>query len=167
MADPPEPTTDRSRYPAHPRQVANARRRAERVVGGWGADRETVDNVSSVLTELVTNAVVHARTPRGREVGVTLLLLDSVVRVEVRDADPTPLSASSAPADSTGVKHLPGNGRGLLLVDRLCEGRWGSVEEVIGKTVWAEIPLNRAADEPAEHPPPEADPGLCQRTGAQ
>ena len=166
MPEPPEPTTDRSRYPAHPRQVASARRRAERVVGGWDAGQETVENVSAVVSELVTNAVIHARTRKGREVGLTLLLLDSAVRVEVRDADPTLLTAPAAPSDHTGVEHLPGNGRGLLLVDQLCEGRWGSVEEVIGKTVWAEVRLIRAAaeDEPA---PPDTQSALCQRSGAQ
>jgi Putative regulator of cell autolysis len=168
MPEPPEPTTDRSRYPAHPRQVANARRRARRVVAGWGADQETVDNVASTLTELVTNAVIHARTPRGREVGVTLRLLDSLVRIEVRDADSTLLAGPSEPSESTAVQQMPGNGRGLLLVDRLCNGRWGSAEEVIGKTVWAEIPLTRSAGEPAwELSADEPDPGLWQRTGAQ
>lgn len=76
-------------------------RRAERVAVGWGADQETVDNFSSVVSELVTNAVIHARISRGREVGVTLLLLDSVVRVEVRDADPTLLTPPFEPIDST------------------------------------------------------------------
>ena len=168
MPEPPEPTTDRSRYPAHPRQVANARHRAERVVGGWNAGQETIENVSAVVSELVTNAVIHARTPKGREVGLTLLLLDSVVRVEVRDADPTLLTAPAAPSDCPGVDHLPGNGRGLLLVDQLCGGRWGSVEEVIGKTVWAEIHLIRptAEDATAQHPP-DVQPELCQRSGVQ
>jgi anti-sigma regulatory factor (Ser/Thr protein kinase) len=164
MPEPPEPTTDRSRYPAHPRQVGNARRRAERVVAGWGADHQTVDSVSSVLTELVTNAVIHARTPKGREVGVTLRRLDSVVRIEVRDADSTPLTAPTEPSESMPVYQLPGNGRGLLLVEQLCNGRWGSAEEVIGKTVWAEIPLMLASEEPS---PDEVHPGPCQRTGAQ
>ncbi|MET9913470.1 ATP-binding protein [Streptomyces sp. NPDC006476] len=142
MPEPPEPTTDRSRYPGHPRRVANARRRAERVLVCWGVEREAVEDVCGVVSELVTNAVVHARTPRGREVGVTLMLLGHVVRVEVRDADPTLLRPISELADGTS---LPGRGRGLLVVDRLCGGRWGSVAEVIGKTVWAEIPCEGAA----------------------
>jgi anti-sigma regulatory factor (Ser/Thr protein kinase) len=167
MPEPPEPTTDRSRYPAHPRQVANARRRAQRVVTGWGADQETADNVASVLTELVTNAVLHVRMPGGREVGVTLRLLASLVRIEVRDADSTLLARPSELSENTAVQQMPGDGRGLLLVDRLCEGRWGSAEEVIGKTVWAEIPLARAAEEPAQEPSAdEPDPGQRQRTGA-
>ncbi|MFE9647488.1 ATP-binding protein [Streptomyces sp. NPDC006365] len=168
MPEPPEPTTDRCRYPAHRRQVGIARRRAERVVAGWGLDQEVVDNVTSVLTELVTNAVIHARTPKGREVGVTLRLLDSLVRIEVRDADSTLLAATSERSEDTALQQLPDNGRGLLLVDRLCQGRWGSVEEIIGKTVWAEIPLTKAAAGPVQEPSADQpDAGLCQRTGAK
>ncbi|MFJ9381124.1 ATP-binding protein [Streptomyces sp. NPDC101455] len=163
MPAPPEPTTDRTRYTRHPMQVAGARHRAQRVVTGWGASRETVENVSAVVSELVTNAVIHARAPRGREVGVTLLLLDSVVRIEVRDADATLPTLPPEPPDLTD---LP-SGRGLLYVDRLCGGRWGSAEEVIGKTVWAEVPLESVASDAPAPRPPETGPELCRRSGPQ
>ncbi|MCW8382384.1 ATP-binding protein [Streptomyces justiciae] len=167
MPLPPEPTTDCSRYPAHPRQVGIARKCAEGVATRWGADQQTVDSVASVLTELVANAVIHACTPRGREVGVTLRLLDNYLRIEVRDADPTSLAPCAEPSEQADLQHLAGNGRGLLLVDQLCDGRWGSADEVIGKTVWAEVPLRRAAENSAQEPlATEPDPDLCQRTGA-
>jgi serine/threonine-protein kinase RsbW len=152
--------TDRSRYPAHPRQAANARRRAERVLVGWGVEREAVEDVCVVVSELVTNAVVHARTPRGREVGVTLLLLDRVVRVEVRDADPTLLRPLPEHAD--GATFL-GRGRGLVVVDCLCTGRWGSVAEVIGKAVWAEIPCEVAAVRESSASPSSAGDAYLRR----
>jgi len=164
MPAPPGPTTDRTRYTRHPVQVAAARHRAQRVVTGWGANRETAENVSAVVSELVTNAVIHARTPRGREVGVTLILLDSVVRIEVRDADSTLPTLPPEPPDPTD---LFSTGRGLLYVDSLCGGRWGSAEEVIGKTVWAEVPLDRAASDAPAPRPSEAGPDVCQGPGPQ
>ncbi|MCH5677264.1 ATP-binding protein [Streptomyces sp. CME 23] len=127
--------------------MASARRRAVRVLVGWGVEREAVENVCVVVSELVTNAVVHARTPRGREVGVTLLLLDRVVRVGVRDADPRllpPLCEFAEGIELAAGMTVPGRGRGLVVVDCLCDGRWGSTEEVIGKTVWAEVPCEVA-----------------------
>ncbi|SNX88691.1 anti-sigma regulatory factor (Ser/Thr protein kinase) [Streptomyces sp. TLI_55] len=163
MPLPPEPTTDRSRYPAHPRQVGIARKRAEGVAARWGADQRTVDSVASVLAELVANAVIHACAPRGHEVGVTLRLLDNYLRIEVRDADPAPLAPCAEPSEQADLQHLADNGRGLLLVDQLCDGRWGSADEVIGKTVWAEVPLRRAAENSAQEPlATEPDPDLCQ-----
>jgi serine/threonine-protein kinase RsbW len=142
MPEVPEQRTDRARYPSHRTQVKNARHRAERVVREWGVGAEVVANVVSVVDELVANAVTHARVPKGREVGVTIWLLDSVIRVEVRDADATPPTPrkSAELMDDYGVQDLSEEGRGLLLVELLFQ-RWGSSTEVIGKTVWAECAL--------------------------
>lgn len=146
MPETPDQTTDRSRYPAHPRHVKTARRRAERVVAGWGAAPETVD-VVCVLSEFVTNAGTHTRRPQGREVGVTLRLLRSFVRIEVCDA-----ASTQTTLRNPGAAQKPDGRRGLVLVDQLCHGRWGSVEEVIGKTMWAEIPLTPTTERTPQEP---------------
>lgn len=166
MPEPPEPTTGRPRCPAHPRRVANARRRADRVLAVRGANQETVGNVSCVVSELVTSAVVHARTPKGREVGGCLPLLDHVQRLEVRGADPASLTPASGPTRGT---HLLGRGRGLLVAARSCKGRWGSAEEIIGKTVWEpRSPVSGPSPRGQLHPyRPGSSPGLCRRSGAQ
>jgi anti-sigma regulatory factor (Ser/Thr protein kinase) len=144
MTRTPDQRTDRVRYPSHRAQVKNARQRTARVLGEWGLSDDTTAAVVAVVDELVVNAVIHARVPRGREVGVALRLLDTVVRVEVRDADRTepnpckPLDLTNKPS-AQDIQEIPEGGRGLLLVELLSE-RWGCLPEIIGKTVWAEIP---------------------------
>lgn len=66
---------------------------------------------------------------------MTLRLLESIVRVELRDPDPT-LPTEVAPGEDLEAD----GGRGLLIVERLASS-WGSAPEVLGKTIWADIPL--------------------------
>lgn len=81
-----------------------------------------------LVSELVTNAVLHARTPlwvgvepRGDHVRVTVADESSLV--------PRPRSHSLQ----------SGTGRGLVLVERLA-ARWGVEPRQPGKTVWFELP---------------------------
>ena len=80
-----------------------------------------------VVSELVTNSVLHAGTPSE----VVVVVDDRCVRVEVRDADPT-LPTMRQPSPDTVT------GRGLLLVDALTD-RWGSSPAGPGKVVWFEL----------------------------
>jgi anti-sigma regulatory factor (Ser/Thr protein kinase) len=92
---------------------------------------EVADNAAQVVSELVTNATIHAKTP----VTVSVTLTDEgVPRVTVRDHSPVLPRPRSYGVDST-------TGRGLRLVDALSH-RWG-VERVEphdggGKIVWFE-----------------------------
>ncbi|WP_327355361.1 ATP-binding protein [Streptomyces sp. NBC_01304] len=95
---------------------------------------QALDHLNEAATlctsELVTNAVVHARGP-----GATLELAieATYVRVEVRDSDDRPpVLREGYDAES---------GRGLWLVDALSEGRWGVEpgETGGGKAVWFEL----------------------------
>jgi GAF domain-containing protein len=86
------------------------------------------DDVAVVVTELVTNALLHGKAP----VVLRLRPLDDGVRVEVQDAgrDVPVLSRHSSDAMT---------GRGLALVARLCAA-WGAEPAVSGgKVVWAEV----------------------------
>jgi anti-sigma regulatory factor (Ser/Thr protein kinase) len=139
-----ESKTDRSRYPSHPAQVRGARHHAEQVLHDWGVSNSTMDAAVYVAGELASNAVRHARTSQGREFGMTLRLLESFVRVEVRDPDPN-LPAPVVPGEDLEAD----SGRGLLIVERLASS-WGSAPEVLGKTIWADIPLD-FADAGADH----------------
>ena len=79
-----------------------------------------------VVSELCTNAVVHAQTP----FTVTLERRMDVLIVEVRDgalAPPTKAAFSDVTA---------GNGRGLQLVERFSSS-WGVWPRQDGKSVWA------------------------------
>ena len=90
---------------------------------------QLVDSASLVVSELVTNAVLHART----EITVVLELLDDgSVRLEVSDQ-------SSELPQRRRYSEESGTGRGLVLVDALSSG-WGVESRAEdGKTVWAEL----------------------------
>lgn len=91
---------------------------------------ELVESASLVVSELVTNAVLHARTA----IGVVITLLDDgAVRLEVSDD-------SSALPQRRLYSEASGTGRGLVLVNALSAG-WGVAprHDAEGKTVWAEL----------------------------
>ena len=79
-----------------------------------------------VVSELVTNAVVHTAAP-GR---VTVRWDGRRAVVQVDDADPSP-PVLLEPVPAIG-------GRGLLLVDRLSVA-WGTDARPDGKSVWAAL----------------------------
>ncbi|MET8622998.1 ATP-binding protein [Kitasatospora sp. NPDC004669] len=98
-------------------------------VPGGGALAETGE---LVLSELVTNAVQHARVSPGREIAVRFEIVCTHLRIEVHDASgEKPVIRRSA-----GVDEL--SGRGLFLVEALSVD-WGCTPRLggIGKIVWA------------------------------
>ena len=78
--------------------------------------------------ELVTNAVIHARST----VDLRVQLSNRVVRIEVIDRDPRPPVPRDAPDDATG-------GRGMAVVEAVAS-RWGVDSVDGGKRVWFEVP---------------------------
>ncbi|MFR9800521.1 ATP-binding protein [Streptomyces sp. MS06] len=132
-----------------PRGARLARRLAVRQLEEWGCPPASDAScaVALVVAELAANAVRHGRVP-GRDFGLRLALdtAAGLVRVEVADAAGT----RRPPATLPGSAPEGESGRGLLLVDALA-ARWGSApRHPVGKTVWAEIPLD---------PPAPAAPG--------
>jgi anti-sigma regulatory factor (Ser/Thr protein kinase) len=94
-------------------------------------DRDVIDTVLLLTSELVTNAVVHARTPTTLRV----LVEPNVprVRVEVADGVPQqPRARDPGPNETSG--------RGLMLVDRLAT-HWEVDSNEAGKVVWFELAL--------------------------
>lgn len=123
---------------ADPAEVGRARRWARsRLVGsGIGADEPVAETLILLISELVTNAVVHTGCP------AVLRMLFPIapaapVRVEVADASEFPPSPRHAHRDETG-------GRGLELVDGLAD-RWGWQPEGQGKQIWCEVDRASAA----------------------
>jgi CheY-like chemotaxis protein/anti-sigma regulatory factor (Ser/Thr protein kinase) len=90
-------------------------------------DDEVLSAIELLVSELVTNAVLHASTaPR-----LAIRLTRSTVRVEVYDDDPK--IPEPLPLDSERI-----GGRGLYIVDAMAQ-RWGAEPSGDGKVVWFEL----------------------------
>ncbi|CAK7281887.1 ATP-binding protein [Streptomyces misionensis] len=125
------------RLSATPRGARLARRLTAASLASWGYPYESDANETAQLlvSELATNAVTHGRVPgRDFELRLTLLPEADALRIEVSDArgERRLRILRGAPQDEQG--------RGLILVEALSR-KWGVAERVVGKTVWAEIPL--------------------------
>lgn len=92
-----------------------------------GSDGD-VDTALLLVSELVTNAVLHAKTA----IGLTVAQRAGTVRVSVADDSPEGPVRRAATLDSFG-------GRGMTLIDTLAT-RWGVERHPgDGKTVWFEL----------------------------
>lgn len=113
-----------------PAEVGRARRWARsRLAGsGIGDDEPLADTLVLLISELVTNAVVHTGCPAVLRM---LFAAEGGVRVEVADTSDRPPRPRHAEGDDT-------NGRGLELVDGLAD-RWGWQPEGAGKSIWCEV----------------------------
>jgi anti-sigma regulatory factor (Ser/Thr protein kinase) len=109
-----------------PESVAVARREVRAVLDDWGADRFEWE-VSQLVTELVTNVVLHARTG----FDLSMELDGDRLRLEVRDASPLLPRPRRFSREST-------TGRGMRLVETLAQS-WGVQRRDGGKTVWLEL----------------------------
>lgn len=92
-----------------------------------GITREA-DTAELIASELITNAVVHARTP----IDFTIRLITPHLHIAVRDHDPRPARITAMLDES--AEH----GRGLLLVDALAAA-WGTFVLPRGKVIWATV----------------------------
>ncbi|EMF26054.1 hypothetical protein H114_26214 [Streptomyces gancidicus BKS 13-15] len=99
---------------------------------------DTCDTAALVVSELVTNAIVHTASSH---VVCELHDGDDLLRIAVRDEGCAP----GRPRANTRQRPEEEHGRGLLLVDALCRA-WGAQEHGPGLLVWAE--LARTADSP-------------------
>jgi anti-sigma regulatory factor (Ser/Thr protein kinase) len=122
--------------PAVATAPAEARQVARQACQEWGVP-DAADDVALVVSELVTNAVVHAKTP-------LILAIEHegpTLAVAVGDGQPaTPWMADQTPEQS--------GGRGLVIVSHLAT-TWGVVRTVLGKTVWVSLTVAPASSEEA------------------
>ncbi|MEU9301704.1 ATP-binding protein [Streptomyces sp. NPDC048269] len=132
-----------------PAEVGRARRWARsRLAGsGIGEDEPLAETLILLISELVTNAVVHTGCPAV----LRMLFGEPGVRVEVADTSDRAPAPRQAAGDDTG-------GRGLELVDGLAD-RWGWQREGAGKRIWCEIDrAEKAASDCASDGPSEIHP---------
>lgn len=118
---------DRTFLEQDPRSSAAARRFVEETLRRWECD-DVLDAVTLLVSELVTNSVIHAVS--GAEVAV--LLKPDTLRIEVSDSGAGIPGRQDAEGDAT-------SGRGLSMVEILSSS-WGIDEVEGGKTVWFEVP---------------------------
>jgi anti-sigma regulatory factor (Ser/Thr protein kinase) len=114
-----------------PESVAVARHRVMELLG---EGHPASDDVVLLVSEVVTNSVVHSGSSGGGRVAMTVAVGSEAVLVEVRDVG----SGTSAPH----VRNDPEaeNGRGMFLVDLLA-ARWGVQDDVSRgfRTLWFEV----------------------------
>ncbi|MBC2875410.1 MULTISPECIES: ATP-binding protein [Streptomyces] len=117
--------------PASPRSVATARAFSRRLLAEWGLDALT-DDTALLLSELVTNAIVHVPEGTG-DVELSLSRTPAHLVARVTDRGGALPRCSLAAKDSE-------NGRGMWLVEQIAD-RWGHDASPAGKTVWFALPL--------------------------
>ncbi|MFD1831017.1 ATP-binding protein [Streptomyces desertarenae] len=123
--------------PAQRSSVCVARHLLAEWLRRWRCPSDVVDTAQLVVSEFVTNAVVHTASDR---ILCCLQHGEHRLRIEVCDqgTGTRGLAAHSAGVDAT-------NGRGLQLVDALADA-WGDVPGpgTRGRVVWAELRLTGA-----------------------
>ncbi|MCI2237455.1 SpoIIE family protein phosphatase [Paenibacillus sp. TRM 82003] len=116
--------------PADVRAVAQSRAFLRTALDAWDA-AELLDEAELVLSELVTNALVHTDSATG-----VLLRYDRAARrltISVQDRSTRHPRERHADPDALG-------GRGLGIVEAVADD-WGVSLEGEGKTVWAELAI--------------------------
>jgi anti-sigma regulatory factor (Ser/Thr protein kinase) len=112
--------------PAEPLSARQARRFVTSALSELGLP-ELTDTALILVSELVTNAVLHARS----EVTLTVVRTGGGLRMEVGDQSSLAPSVRRYSAEAA-------TGRGLVLVESLADA-WGSDIGPSGKTVWFEL----------------------------
>jgi anti-sigma regulatory factor (Ser/Thr protein kinase) len=140
--------------PPHPSSIGAARRFVRTALVAAGRT-ELLDDAELAVSEIVTNAVVHA----GTRIQVEVVLGPVLLRVEVQDSSPhQPRARRYAATASTG--------RGLGLLNEVAAD-WGVRATEDGKAVWFELAPSLA---PPRHgngvPAAESSPSSGQATGS-
>ena len=118
-------------FPGVPASVSTARRFAADLLSEWAAD-EAEWTVTQLVSELATNAVLHARSA----FEVELQLDGEQLLIRVSDQSPQePVRRRFGEQSTTG--------RGLALLAQLSED-WGVDLSSDGKTVWCAVPASGA-----------------------
>jgi anti-sigma regulatory factor (Ser/Thr protein kinase) len=146
MPEPPTRSARRQQWaridlPRDPSSVGTARRFIEARASAWSFPRWATEQLVLIGSELVTNAVLHART----DLTLTLELDAGRARISVKDR-------SQAPATLRHYRTDALTGRGLGVVAALSDS-WGISAAPDGKVVWAEVAAADDAGGGAPRPP--------------
>lgn len=119
--------------PCVPASVPVARSRLTADLLAAGILGPAVCDAALVVSELLSNAILHARPMPGAILQVRWMLSRGTVEVAVSDGGgPTLPHSLRPPASAAG-------GRGLSIVEHLSR-TWGIQSDDLGLTVWAVVP---------------------------
>ncbi|WP_420894517.1 SpoIIE family protein phosphatase [Streptomyces cinnamoneus] len=146
---PPGPPTARTRLPGDVRAPSAARRFVRSVLAGWNAHAKVTDDATLLVSELVTNAVVHAGTSVDLECRIDAARGGDGGNLVVEVTDHHPARQFRArpcrrSADREGAAQAGHAGHGLRLLAELAE-TWGTAYRRTDKTVWFHLPTSPAA----------------------
>lgn len=136
--------------PWAPASVAVARQRLAADLSSAGIFEAAVGDAVLVVSELLSNAIRHARPLPGANVQVAWALGDDAIEVAVSDG-----GAATNPARTHASVSALG-GRGLDIVEYVAR-RWGVRSDDSGQTVWAvlsapaTVPERQPGTAPAPH----------------
>jgi anti-sigma regulatory factor (Ser/Thr protein kinase) len=125
----PPTVTAETVFPAVPESVGSARRFTRAALGRHDVEPRLIDTAMLLVSELATNAIVHAAS--------TLTLRIDVgddIRVEICDANETPPVVGEPEMEHE-------SGRGLAIVTTLADD-WSWAPRSNGKVVWFSLARN-------------------------
>ncbi|MFD5199985.1 ATP-binding protein [Streptomyces sp. NPDC058375] len=130
----PQPARMRRRVGHAERSAVGEVRRELREFLRHRSGQEQTEAAELLVSELVTNALIHTR----HGAVVTATATSARLRVEVQDFASEDLPAPYVPNADDGT-----HGRGLILVRSLADA-WGVQAQALGKTIWFELHGGRA-----------------------
>lgn len=114
--------------PSTPAGLQGARSDARALCRRHAVDPGRGDDFVLVVSELISNAIVHGRPPSDYDVSLD----EGDLLVTVDDADPKGLPSRKPGTDQAE------SGRGLVIVETLSR-IWGWLPTATGKRVWARV----------------------------
>ena len=122
--------------PCAPASVALARRALSADLRAAGVFDQAVRDAALVISELLSNAILHAYPLPGERLQVAWAVDGASVEVAVSDGGSPSVPHAGHPTASSVT------GRGLSIVEHLCQ-TWGIRADDVGLTVWAVLPAPR------------------------
>ena len=122
--------------PCVPASVALARRAVSEDLRAAGIFDYAVSDAALVISELLSNAILHAYPLPGERLQVAWTVNGTSVELAVSDGGSATMPHASRPSTSSV------SGRGLTIVEHLSQ-TWGVRTEDVGLTVWAVLAAPR------------------------
>ena len=122
--------------PCAPASVALARRALSADLRAAGIFDGAVRDAALVVSELLSNAILHAYPLPGERLEVAWAVNAMTVEIAVSDGGSATMPLAGHPSSSAV------SGRGLSIVEHLCQ-TWGVRTEGVGLTVWAVLAAPR------------------------